>query len=232
MATTTAIVDDDQMSSASSVTLSSSPTPSPPDEIPFAALYSQSSPHQATSPAPRRVLLFGLSANPPTGESGHLGIVQHLSSLGQWDEVWVMPVYRHMHHKDSVLVSYDHRLNMCRLNFEGRAPRALKHKGQEPYDDDHDVEQGAGPKSRVRVMKVEKEVVEHHLRQALANGQSADSVRVGTIDVVQYLKEAMPSTQFGLTLGKPGKARQGEGLVMMSVIKFVWNLQGQIPTLI
>lgn len=55
--------------------------------------------------ATRRVCLFGTSANPPTGEGGHTGIITHLSSLelksGEneqqtFDEVRVLPVYKHM----------------------------------------------------------------------------------------------------------------------------------------
>ena len=45
--------------------------------------------------------LFGTSADPPTGEGGHLGIVRHLayssSSSFDFDEVRVLPVYRHMY---------------------------------------------------------------------------------------------------------------------------------------
>jgi len=43
----------------------------------------------------KQVCLFGLSADPPTGQGGHLGIVQHLVSMG-FDEVRILPVYRHM----------------------------------------------------------------------------------------------------------------------------------------
>jgi hypothetical protein len=51
------------------------------------------SPDSATTPlpdAPRRVVIFGTSANPPTGHSGHTGIVQHLVSL--YDEVRLLMV--------------------------------------------------------------------------------------------------------------------------------------------
>ena len=59
----------------------------------------------------RKVCLFGLSANPPTGMGGHAGIVSYLSSMksdvssstdedgrGQslFDEIRVLPVYKHM----------------------------------------------------------------------------------------------------------------------------------------
>lgn len=51
---------------------------------------------QSSQPDRRRsVCLFGLSADPPTGIQGHVGIVQALQQQGEWDEVWVLPVYRH-----------------------------------------------------------------------------------------------------------------------------------------
>ena len=43
----------------------------------------------------KSICLFGLSADPPTGYGGHVGIVQTLQQKNQWDEIWVMPVYRH-----------------------------------------------------------------------------------------------------------------------------------------
>jgi hypothetical protein len=74
--------------------------------------------------ATRRVCLFGTSANPPTGEGGHAGIVQHLADLTwksvcssanssggddqqeivqTFDEVRVLPVYKHMFQVSSTL---------------------------------------------------------------------------------------------------------------------------------
>jgi nicotinic acid mononucleotide adenylyltransferase len=41
----------------------------------------------------RTVCLFGLSADPP--HQGHVGIVQALQQRNEWDEIWVLPVYRH-----------------------------------------------------------------------------------------------------------------------------------------
>jgi nicotinic acid mononucleotide adenylyltransferase len=49
----------------------------------------------ATITRRKQVCLFGLSGDPPTGESGHVGIVKALSQLDDFDEVRVLPVYRH-----------------------------------------------------------------------------------------------------------------------------------------
>jgi len=43
----------------------------------------------------RSICLFGLSADPPTGVQGHVGIVQALQQQDEWSELWVLPVYRH-----------------------------------------------------------------------------------------------------------------------------------------
>lgn len=48
-----------------------------------------------TMSSSKRVCLFGLSADPPTGTTGHVGIARKLASLPAFDEIRVLPVYRH-----------------------------------------------------------------------------------------------------------------------------------------
>lgn len=69
----------------------------------------------------RRVCLFGTSANPPTGKGGHAGIVSFLAShSNNYDEVRVIPVYRHMFSsKRRQLIDFNHRLALCKLAFDG-----------------------------------------------------------------------------------------------------------------
>ena len=101
----------------------------------------------------RRVCLFGLSADPPTGNAGHVGIARKLASLPAFDEIRVLPVYRHTYavctsrvelcsccccccvlsnilclfltlfsfvqSKRMRLATYEDRMAMCRLAFEG-----------------------------------------------------------------------------------------------------------------
>ena len=55
---------------------------------------------QQTNESRRRICLFGLSADPPTGQGGHVGIAKALAELREdgafvFDEVRVLPVYRH-----------------------------------------------------------------------------------------------------------------------------------------
>ena len=43
----------------------------------------------------RKVCLFGTSADPPTGNGGHVGIIRAISELQEFDEIRILPVYRH-----------------------------------------------------------------------------------------------------------------------------------------
>jgi hypothetical protein len=69
-----------------------------------------------------RVVLYGMSANPPTGDGGHGSIVQHLAEL--FDEVWILPVYRHVYAAKQNLAPYEHRERMCELAFTDGADRS------------------------------------------------------------------------------------------------------------
>ena len=71
-----------------------------------------------------KVCLFGTSANPPTGEGGHTGIIRALSALN-FDEIRVIPVYRHsFSSKRNTLEAFHHRYKMCQLSF-GSIPRVV-----------------------------------------------------------------------------------------------------------
>ena len=61
--------------------------------------------------------LYGLSANPPTGESGHLGIIQYYQSTSIFNEIWIIPVYKHMFSSKSNMIDFEHRVKMCELSF-------------------------------------------------------------------------------------------------------------------
>ncbi|MGF1509191.1 MAG: nicotinate-nicotinamide nucleotide adenylyltransferase [Myxococcota bacterium] len=120
----------------------------------------------------RRIAVFGLSANPPTGDAGHRGIVRW---LGQTplpeaadrvvDEIWILPVYRHAFSQKRDLAAFEHRVAMCRLAFED-LPRA-------------------------RVLTTEAEVHHRTLPEL-----------PGTVDTLRFLREARPQDEFLLVLGQ------------------------------
>lgn len=67
------------------------------------------------------VALFGLSGNPPTGEWGHRGIVRQLVASNRFSQIIIFPVYHHLFSSKSNLAPFDHRMEMCRLNFSDLA---------------------------------------------------------------------------------------------------------------
>lgn len=148
---------------------------------------------------PTSILLFGLSANPPTGHMGHAGIVSFLAEQNQWDEIWVMPVYKHMHPKNSLLIDFESRFQMCLLNFLPTTPSERRKHRQHQYQ--HNDKIGKPSRTLVKVVKLEKEVADYHVHIAREQGRGPETVKVGTIDVVLYAKERMPQTNFFLVLG-------------------------------
>lgn len=59
-----------------------------------------------------KIALFGGAFNPIT--IGHIQAAQFiLNTSKEFDEVWIMPAYKHMHNKE--MASPEHRLEMCRL---------------------------------------------------------------------------------------------------------------------
>jgi len=66
----------------------------------------------------KKVLLFGLSGNPPTGDSGHRGIIKAIINLHSYDEIWILPVYEHTYNSKKNLLPFDTRIRLCELNFK------------------------------------------------------------------------------------------------------------------
>eukprot|EP01036_Dinobryon_divergens_P027932 gene27932-36796_t len=60
----------------------------------------------------KKIALFGLSANPPTGYQD-----QNIFS-----EIWILPVYQHMFIAKKGLLAFEHRMAMCKLCMETSAP--------------------------------------------------------------------------------------------------------------
>lgn len=145
-----------------------------------------------TSPSSRSaVLLFGTSANPPTGLSGHAGLVRWAANEARIvpkdaigsplkpDQVWVLPVYQHPFSDKRDMPAYEDRRAMARLAFE-HLP---------------------GLEGRALVKDVERDLVESALDDACARGIDPSTVRIGTIDVVRELSREHPEIQFALLLG-------------------------------
>ncbi len=136
-----------------------------------------------------RVLLFGLSGDPPTGDAGHRGLVAWAASKrfhpdmgGALDGVWVVPVFRHAYPEKAGLSPYRHRLAMCRLGF-------------------CDI-------PGVTVVEAERELAEARSGQ---RGSSESPEALGTADLVAFLRARHPDIQFGLLLGADTARDLAEG---------------------
>ncbi len=171
------------------------------------------------------VVLFGTSANPPTGMVGHGGIVawgakdlrvdlpndqrpEDAREAVAMDAVWVLPVYKHAFASKSNLLPFEDRLKMAELGFT-KLP---------------------GLEGKVEVKDTERVVVEAAIQKAKAEAaqlgiseeEAVKGVRVGTIDVVRHLMAEHPDTQFVLALGadtvadlRAGKWKEGDTLQQM-----------------
>ncbi len=152
----------------------------------------------------KRVVVFGLSANPPTGLGGHAGLVRWAATrarLEAWDgegpdEVWVLPVYRHAFRAKRDMASFEHRMAMAKLAFEH-----LPHLS-----------------ARVRVLDTERTVAEAF---AVRDARAVP----GTIDVVRFLRDDHPGVAFALLLGADtyrdlleGRWKESEALLKMVAI--------------
>lgn len=67
----------------------------------------------------KSIVLFGGSFNPP--HAGHYEIARRLADRRKIDEVWILPVYRHVFGKK--MVPFSKRLRSCRGFFKGLGPR-------------------------------------------------------------------------------------------------------------
>jgi nicotinic acid mononucleotide adenylyltransferase len=128
----------------------------------------------------KKVALFGLSANPPTGDTGHRGIVKALHDKQIFDEILILPVYKHMYpEKDRILEPFEDRMNMCYLNFHGMS--------------------GQGSRCLVTVSDFEK-VIYQHLEKEIRqkdpssfneNGTLQKPLQVGTMEIMEGLQQQL-----------------------------------------
>ena len=143
---------------------------------------------------PKRICLFGTSANPPTGDSGHCGVIRALVELQRFDEVRILPVYRHtFSSKRHQLLGFDHRVAMCERLIE---------------------ELPISQSTKVVVSRAEEDSFQRMLQVSKAvTDEEKAALRVGTADLLEMLMEdekknnnknatvEIPMTEFSFCLG-------------------------------
>lgn len=124
----------------------------------------------------RQAALLGMSANPPSGLSGHQGIVRYLTQCQHFQDVFILPVFSHMFvEKHHHMQSFEDRMMMCQLAFEQESTEQCK----------------------VEVTTFEQTAKEHYLHI------SGPNYRVGTVDVLEYLlqQDQYKDMEFTFVLG-------------------------------
>jgi len=134
------------------------------------SICSSSSNHVKRQAHPRRICLFGTSANPPTGKGGHVGLVEALVKSQIFDEVRILPVYQHtFSSKRNQLVDFSHRVAMCELAFSG-------------------IGASTNNNTKVVVSRAEQHSFRRMCSETMTDEEKA-SLRVGTADLLEMLIE-------------------------------------------
>lgn len=129
--------------------------------------------------SPRRIGIFGLSANPPTNELGHLGVVRAFVNL--FDELWVVPVYVHpFSSKRKKLEAFEHRIAMCRMCFERYGGGNVRVASGEVASGEDENEEDLY--NRVKVIDIEKKLVDAAVAKEQASRSSPASGTNGCSD--------------------------------------------------
>lgn len=137
--------------------------------MPEAAVAVEATPTTVNTMSPKRITLLGFSANPPTDHTGHAGMLQHLVNSGDYDEIWLLPVYVHIYTTKRNLERFEYRLEMCKKMATKLSTSKVKVRAS-------DLE---------RVIYLD-EYNKHLLSNPLGNPHL--EVKVGTIDIIRYVR--------------------------------------------
>jgi nicotinic acid mononucleotide adenylyltransferase len=174
----------------------------------------------------RQVCLFGTSANPPTGDQGHGGIVRVIASLVNdknnsnsnndknqdddvfqvFDEIRVVPVYSHpfasKHHQ---MAPFEHRVAMCQLAFASiGSPSSSNNNNNNAAiiisEAERDIYQRKLAKQQENFTTKSTAKEETVL---LASPPSSSSISIGTADLLEYYHETdAVAAEYTLCLGE------------------------------
>jgi nicotinic acid mononucleotide adenylyltransferase len=167
----------------------------------------------------RKICLFGTSANPPT--NAHVGVVEALMKLKEFDEIHILPVYSHtFHSKRNQLIDYNHRVAMCEVAFQELIiMRTMNNQKQNDNDDDCDDCDASSATTtttattkttatKVVVSRAEEDSFNRMCSSLSASSNNKDGViteeersnlRVGTADLLEMLIKQEQQQQEGNT---------------------------------
>ncbi len=133
-----------------------------------------------------KIALFGGSFDPP--HIGHLAVGKHLADSGEFDEVWVLPSFRHPFAKESR--PYEERLALCRLAFEGLDPKLKvsmeEREAQSPQGFTVDL-----------LRHLRKKYPKHHFFWIMGSDLQRESSRWKDFEEIKKLAEIYPIARKG-----------------------------------
>lgn len=139
-------------------------------------------PHQPK--AALNIALFGSSFNPP--HNGHAAVLRFVASQNIFDEIWLLPVYKHPFAKD--LWPYKMRLKLTKLLLTGILHKSFKNKKIPPTKMQSEIKNRQG--TSLKICEIEKQL-----------GKNPSYM----FDTVRELKKKHPKNTFTLILGSDCK---------------------------
>ena len=153
----------------------------------------------ASSSKKRRTCVFGSSANPPTGERGHVGIVRALAALPHFDEIRVVPVYNHpFSTKRKQLAPFEHRMALCRLAFEGISDKVTVSNAEEMLYQEKLLQRKMQQQEEERKGESNND---NNNSNSQENNHHHSNISIGTADLLEYFQNTANNEECTLCLG-------------------------------
>lgn len=130
------------------------------------------------------IALFGSSFNPP--HKGHAAVLEFLAGQNRFDEIWLVPVYKHPFAKD--LWPYKIRLRLTKLLLTGLLHKSCKNKKTPPTKARATTKNWQ--RTLLKICEIEKQL-----------GKNPSYM----FDTVRELKKKHPKNTFTLILGSDCK---------------------------
>jgi nicotinic acid mononucleotide adenylyltransferase len=143
----------------------------------------------------KRVLLFGSSVNPPTGDGGHRGICKYFADKREFDEIWILPVYIHSFENKSAL-EFHYRMELCKLNFENLSNESCKVIVQD-FEKRYAIENGGKLYTAGMLKKLRKEYPSYDFHWFMGWDTFIDLLSFNRKNGAVVTKNGKPTTKWG-----------------------------------
>ena len=160
----------------------------------------------------KKICLYGLSGDPPTGEGGHRSIVEYLSKsrnnttntnrnantingnkqVPTFDYIFVLPTFKYaIPEKSGQENTYDFRLKLVKANFEGINDNKVKVLELEKEVLLDKIKKSKEYQNLMRKLN-NQNLMRKPNNQNLLETPNLTNIKTGSIDIIRYLKENLP----------------------------------------